>query len=36
MIEVEGTVREALPNAVFKVELPNGHLITAHISESFV
>ena len=32
MIEVEGTVREALPNAVFKVELPNGHLITAHIS----
>lgn len=32
MIEVEGIVREALPNAVFKVELPNGHLITAHIS----
>ena len=32
MIEVEGTVREALPNAVFKVELTNGHLITAHIS----
>ena len=32
MIEVEGTVREALPNTVFKVELPNGHLITAHIS----
>jgi translation initiation factor IF-1 len=25
-------VREALPNTVFKVELPNGHLITAHIS----
>jgi translation initiation factor IF-1 len=32
MIEVEGTVREALPNTVFKVELPNGHMITAHIS----
>lgn len=32
MIEVEGIVREALPNTVFKVELPNGHLITAHIS----
>ena len=32
MIEVEGTVREAMPNAVFKVELPNGHVITAHIS----
>lgn len=32
MIEIEGTVREALPNAVFKVELPNGHLILAHIS----
>ena len=32
MIEVEGTVREALPNTVFKVELPNGHVITAHIS----
>mgnify|MGYP003302144725 CR=1 FL=1 len=32
MIEVEGTVREALPNTVFKVELPNGHIITAHIS----
>ncbi|MBR4867769.1 MAG: translation initiation factor IF-1 [Clostridia bacterium] len=32
MIEVEGTVREALPNTVFKVELPNGHIVTAHIS----
>lgn len=32
MIEVEGIVREALPNTVFKVELPNGHVITAHIS----
>ncbi|MBI4338922.1 MAG: translation initiation factor IF-1 [Chloroflexi bacterium] len=31
-IEVEGTVTEALPNAVFRVELPNGHLVLAHIS----
>ena len=32
VLEVEGTVREALPNAQFKVELPNGHIILAHIS----
>ena len=32
VIEVEGTVKEALPNAQFKVELPNGHVILAHIS----
>ena len=32
MIEVEGTVIEALPNAMFQVELPNGHTILAHIS----
>lgn len=31
-IEVEGTVVESLPNAVFRVELPNGHKILAHIS----
>ena len=31
-IEVEGTVIEALPNAVFRVELPNGHEVLAHIS----
>ncbi|MCM0605296.1 MAG: translation initiation factor IF-1 [Xanthomonadaceae bacterium] len=31
-IEVEGTVLEPLPNAMFKVELPNGHKILAHIS----
>lgn len=31
-IEVEGTVLEALPNAMFKVELPNGHLVLGHIS----
>jgi len=32
VIEVEGTVIEKLPNAVFKVELSNGHEIIAHIS----
>jgi translation initiation factor IF-1 len=31
-IEVEGMVKEALPNAMFRVELPNGHRILAHIS----
>ena len=32
MIELEGTVVEAMPNAMFKVELENGHVIIAHIS----
>jgi translation initiation factor IF-1 len=32
VIEVEGTVTEALPNATFKVELQNGHEVLAHIS----
>lgn len=31
-IQVEGTVSEALPNAMFRVELANGHLVLAHIS----
>ena len=31
-IEIEGTVAEALPNAMFRVELTNGHRILAHIS----
>ncbi|HOW42965.1 MAG TPA: translation initiation factor IF-1 [Candidatus Omnitrophota bacterium] len=31
-IETEGTVVEALPNAVFKVELENGHFVLAHVS----
>ncbi|MCH6578805.1 MAG: translation initiation factor IF-1 [Nitrospinae bacterium] len=31
-IEVEGTVMEPLPNAMFRVELENGHKILAHIS----
>ena len=30
--EVVGTVTEAYPNAMFQVELPNGHKILAHIS----
>ncbi|MBP3495568.1 MAG: translation initiation factor IF-1 [Clostridia bacterium] len=32
VVEFEGIVTEALPNATFKVKLPNGHIITAHIS----
>ena len=32
MIEFEGVVTEALPNATFKVKLPNGHMVNAHIS----
>ena len=32
MIEFEGVVLEALPNAMFSVELPNGHKILGHIS----
>ena len=31
-IEVEGTVLESMPNAMFRVELPNGHRVLAHIS----
>ena len=31
-IEVDGTVQEALPNAMFRVELENGHNVLAHIS----
>ncbi len=31
-IEVEGKVVEALPNAMFRVELANGHVVLAHIS----
>ena len=32
VIEVEGTIIEALPNAMFRVELTNGHKVLAHIS----
>ena len=31
-IELEGTIRESLPNAMFRVELDNGHKVLAHIS----
>ncbi|MFH0768459.1 MAG: translation initiation factor IF-1 [Chloroflexota bacterium] len=31
-IEVEGVVVESLPNAMFRVEMPNGHKVLAHIS----
>ena len=32
VIELEGKVVEAMPNATFKVKLPNGHVVMAHIS----
>ena len=32
MIEIEGVVKEALPNATFLVDIGNGHTIQAHIS----
>lgn len=32
LIEMEGTIVEKLPNAMFKVELENGHEVLAHIS----
>lgn len=32
VIEVEGKVIEPLPNAMFRVELPNGHKVLAHVS----
>ncbi len=32
VIELEGTVLETMPNAMFKVEIPGGHTIIAHIS----
>ena len=31
-IELDGTIQQALSNAMFRVELENGHVITAHIS----
>ena len=31
-IEMSGIVKETLPNTIFRVELENGHMITAHIS----
>ncbi len=32
VIEVQGSVQETLPNAMFRVKLDNGHVILAHIS----
>ena len=32
VIEVEGVVTESYPNAMFEVELPNGHKVLAHVS----
>ena len=32
VIEMEGTVTDTLPNTMFRVELENGHVVTAHIS----
>mgnify|MGYP001331344440 CR=1 FL=1 len=32
VIRVDGTVRELLPNTMFRVELPNQHMVLAHIS----
>jgi len=32
LIETEGKILEALPNAMFRVELENGHLVLAHVS----
>ena len=32
MIEVEGVIAEALPNAQFRVQLDNGHMVLAHLS----
>ena len=31
VIKVDGVVKELLPNTTFKVELPNGHVVNAHI-----
>ncbi len=32
VIEFEGTIKESLPNAMFRVELDNGHKVLAHVS----
>jgi translation initiation factor IF-1 len=32
LIEVEGVVEEALPNAMFRIKLDNGHIVLAHVS----
>ncbi|NLE91264.1 MAG: translation initiation factor IF-1 [Elusimicrobia bacterium] len=32
LVETEGIVQEALPNAMFRVQLDNGHMVLAHVS----
>ena len=32
LVDAEGTVSEALPNAMFRVKLDNGHIVLAHVS----
>ena len=32
LIEADGVIKETLPNAMFKVELSNGHVVLAHVS----
>lgn len=32
VVRVDGVVKELLPNTMFRVELPNGHIVLAHIS----
>lgn len=32
LIEAEGTIKETLPNAMFRVQLDNGHMVLAHVS----
>lgn len=32
LVETEGIVQEALPNAMFRVQLDNGHIVLAHVS----
>lgn len=32
LIEIEGTIKESLPNAMFRVELDNKHMVLAHVS----
>ncbi|MBN2641155.1 MAG: translation initiation factor IF-1 [Victivallales bacterium] len=32
VVRIDGVVKELLPNTMFRVELPNGHIVLAHIS----
>jgi len=35
-IEMEGTIIDTLPNTMFRVELENGHVVTAHICKNYI